>query len=205
MGGKSGKSRPGGSENRRADSAAYAAAEAADGCAEADAHLAAKAGKAASGRGRAGAGRGRGRGGSRAAAAAAAAADENADDAEDELHNGSEEEPEPEPDVDAAQPARAAAAAAARPPKPYEAHVAVYVEEKQIPSVWAKYVYVAATNGATSSRAMHHLETLLNLVTTCILKATGDASTDDPADEEKEAKWSAVKAQIEEASANASM
>ena len=103
--------------------------------------------------------------------------------------------------MDAAQPARAAAA---RPPKPYEAHVAVYVEEKQIPSVWAKYVDAAATNGATSSRAMHHLETLLNLVTTCILKATGDASTDDPADEEKEAKWSAVKAQIEEASADAS-
>ena len=40
------------------------------------------------------------------------------------------------------------------------------------------------------------------LVITCTLQATGNASTYDPVDEEKEAKWSAVKAQIEDASAD---
>ena len=70
----------------------------------------------------------------------------------------------------------------------------MYFEEKQIPVVWAKFEAAAATNGAMSNRAKHHLDTLLLLVGTRILRATGDASTDDPADNEKEAKWAAVKA-----------
>ena len=74
----------------------------------------------------------------------------------------------------------------------------MYFEEKQIPVVWAKFEAAAATNGAMSNRAKHHLDTLLLstllLVGTRILRATGDASTDDPAVNEKEAKWAAVKA-----------
>ena len=45
-------------------------------------------------------------------------------------------------------------------------------------------------------RAQGALGAVLDLVETCILKATGDASSDDPEDKEKEVKWEAVKAQI---------
>ena len=45
---------------------------------------------------------------------------------------------------------------------------------------------------------------MLDLVETCILKATGNASSDDPEDEEKEKKWEAVKAQIGAARADGS-
>ena len=71
-----------------------------------------------------------------------------------------------------------------------------------IPHAWFKFEEVAANNGALSKRAKDSLEVMLILVNTCILKSTGDASSEDPVDPEKEKKYKSMKRHIETAQAD---